>query len=361
MIIGINASAVFKQLRTGVEEYTYQLIKHIAMLEEAQKHRFILYTPRIQGIDLQQNLPFNFELNKLAWPLPGWTQFRLASHLLFHKPQILFIPVHVLPYFSPKNSIVVIHGLEYEYYPEMYPLQHLKYLRWATKNALKRANKIIAVSENTKKDLINLYQANPNKIFVVHHGFKSINLSQQRNRQTEPYILYLGRLDLKKNIHGLIKAFELLKEKYQVPHKLVLAGPPGFGYQQIKFAIDNSKARKEIIEKGYVSENEKQSLLSQAEVFVLISFYEGFGMPILEAQAAGCPVLAANTSAIPEVVGQGGLLVNPESIEQIAKNMYKIINNQMFKQKLIKQGRDNLTRFSWERCAQQSLSILLAD
>ncbi len=355
-MIGINAAAAFKQPRTGVEEYTYQLIKHMTMLKESQQHRFILYSPKNSFV---KNLPANFNLKELAWGLPMWTQLRLAAHLCLHQPERLLIPVHILPRCCPKNSTVVIHGLEYEYYPKMYPVQHLKYLRWSTQDALKRASKIIAASENTRQDLIKFYQADPNKIFTVYHGFKPFNQLNQDKKKKSPYILYLGRLEIKKNILGLIQAFERLKEKYHIPHDLVLAGPPGFGYDKIKDKIRKSKFK--IIEKGYVSEIEKQKLLNQAEMFVLISFYEGFGMPILEAQAAECPVIAANNSSIPEVVGSGGILVDLTSIEQIAKNMYKVISDQKFKQKLIQEGKENLDRFSWQKCAQQTLSILLTD
>ncbi len=171
MFIGINAIAAFKQPRTGVEEYTYQLIKHLTMLEESKRHRFILYTQTKDYFDFP--LPDNFEARQLKWFLPMWTQVRLAGELALHKPEVLFIPVHVLPRFHPQSSVVALHGLEYEYYPKTYPKKHLAYLRWSTKQALKNAEKIIAVSESTKKDLVELYGGNPEKIQVVYHGVNS--------------------------------------------------------------------------------------------------------------------------------------------------------------------------------------------
>jgi len=345
MNIGINAIAAFKQPRTGVEEYTYQLIKHLTMLKQAKKHRFILYSHK-----------------KLKWPFPMWTQIRLAAEMALNKPDVLFIPVHVLPLIHPKNSVVTIHGLEYEYYPKTYPYNHLKYLRWSTKYALKHARKIIAVSENTKKDLIELYKGNPDKIEVVCHGVAEQGQSFKDSPENRtvlkglslkpPYILFIGRIEIRKNIHGLIKAFELLKKKYKVPHKLVLAGPKGYGYESLNIK-DN------IIEKGYVSEEEKSQLLQNAEMFILPSFYEGFGMPILEAQSSGCPVITSNISSMPEVAGQGALLVNPKNIEEIAEMMYKIISDSQFKKDLIEKGYENLKEFSWQKCAQETLNVLL--
>ncbi len=356
MLIGINAIAALKHPRTGVEEYVYQLIKHLTTLKESKKHCFVLYISDNSNFDFY--LPDNFKIKCLKWPLPMWTQIRLSAEIIKNKPEIFFIPVHVLPFAHPKNSVVTIHGLEYEYYPKMYPLNHLKYLRWSTKYALKNARKIIAVSENTKSDLIKLYGANPDKIKVIYHGVNLLkSKSQPKNKNSEKYILFIGRLETKKNIHGLIKAFNLLKKKYQVPHKLILAGSPGFGYDVLKLKIKNLKL--EIIETGYIPEKEKMLLLEKAEMFVLPSFYEGFGIPILEAQAACCPVITSNISSMPEVAGDGAVLINPNNIEQITEAMYKIINDNEFKKRLIQEGRQNIKRFSWQKCAQETLKILL--
>jgi len=344
MTIGINAVAAFKQPRTGVEEYTYQIIKHLTMLKQVKKHRFVLYTDN----NFQFNLPENFVVRKLNWSLPMWTQIRLAAEVVINKPDVLFIPVHVLPLAHPKNSIVTIHGLEYEYYPEMYPWQHLRYLRWSTKYALKNARKIIAVSESTKKDLVELYGANPDKIEVIHHGFNVGNpISNISN--IRPYILFLGRIETKKNVHGLIKAFNLLKKKYKVPHKLILAGPKGVIPRSDLFDI-------ELL--GYVSEQEKWALLKNAEMMVLPSFYEGFGMPILEAQASGCPIITSNISSMPEVAGDGAMLIDPKNIEQIAEIMYKVIKNRELREDLVKKGYQNVKKFSWQRCVEKTLRVL---
>jgi len=360
MLIGINAAAALKQPRTGVEEYTYQLIRHLAMLKESKEHRFLLYVPSSATFFRNQSRPLNFIFKELLWRGPMWTQLRLALEMSINQPEVLFIPVHVLPFVHPKNSVVTLHGVEYEYYPQMYPRQHLRYLRWSTRYALKKARKIIAVSENTRKDLLKWYHAQPEKIAVVHHGFSfekaSLPSPENNSFEKRPYILFVGRLEAKKNILGLLKAFDLLKKKYKVPHKLILGGPRGYGYEKI--ITPWRSRRNDIIEKGYLTEKEKWLLLQKADVFVLPSFYEGFGLPILEAQAAGCPVVTSNVSSLPEIAGQGALLVDPKDIEQIAEAMYKIINEEQCRKNLIKEGYQNLKRFSWQRCAQETLKIL---
>ncbi|MFC1700983.1 glycosyltransferase family 4 protein [Patescibacteria group bacterium] len=350
MIIGINAMAALTWPRTGVEEYAYQLIKHLAMLKKSKKHRFLLYS----GFRHDIKLPKNFQFTKLRWPLPMWTQIRLAYEMFFNKPDILFIPVHILPLIHPKNSIVVIHGLEYEYYPEMYQKKHLSYLRWSTKYALKNSRKIIAVSENTKKDLVNLYGGNPDKIKVVYHGVGDVSfISAKAKIQFCPYILYIGRIEIKKNVQGLIQAFNLLKKKYKIPHKLVLAGCNGYGFDKILLQD------KDIIFTGYVSEQQKWQLLKEADCFVFPSFYEGFGMPILEAQKIGCPVVCSNISSMPEVAGDGVALINPKSIEEISDGIYKIISDKIFKNGIIEKGYQNVKRFSWQKCAEETLKVII--
>lgn len=349
MLIGINATAAFKKPRTGVEEYTYQLIKHLTMLEESKRHRFILYSHQ-PGTISQQSFSDNFKIKQLKWFLPMWTQIRLAGQLAINKPDVLFIPVHILPLIHPKNSVVTIHGLEYEYYPQMYPWQHLRYLRWSTKYALRSAKKIIAVSENTKRDLIDLYGGEPDTIEVIYHGIEIPKIPSKESQLTKPYILFLGRLETKKNFQGLIKAFALLKKKYRVPHQLILVGPRGYGFEK--------SSQKDVVFTDYVPEEEKWRLLKQAEMFVLPSFYEGFGMPILEAQAMGCPIITSNVSSMPEVTGQGAVLINPKNIEEIMEAMYRIIKDEQFKKDLIVKGYANAKRFSWSKCAKETLRIL---
>ncbi len=401
MDIGINAAAAVKQPRTGVEEYTYQLIKHLTMLPEAREHRFLLYIPsvnvktkiysssgatkrsavekfstrhaRSNNNYLDFSLPPNFEIKILHWPLPFlWTQIRLAWKMLFNPPDVLFIPVHILPLSRAKKSVVAIHGLEYEYVPHGYSLWRRIYLRWSTKRALKRADKIIAISENTKQDLVKLYGAEQEKIKVVHHGIDNGNFvipakagihpataGRLKAGMTigKPYLLYLGRIEQKKNINGILDAYEILKNEYKIPHELVLAGAPGFGYDKLKSLIHNSKFI--IREVGYADESVKWKLFYNADIFLFPSFYEGFGLPVLEAQAAGIPAVTSFNSCLPEVAGAGALFVNPENPAQIAEAVRQIIDDKALRDKLIKSGYENVKLFSWEKCAQETLKNLI--
>jgi len=358
MIIGIHAAAAFKKERTGVEEYAFRLIRYFAMLEEGKKHRFLLYTPSSSE---ESDLPRNFEIKTLRFPV-FWTQVRLALEMALNKPGALFIPAHVLPLIHPKNSVVTIHDLAFEYFPEMYPLFHRRYLRWTTKYAISKAKKIIVPSLNTKKDLIEFYGARKEKIKVIYHGIAPFTAVQnEKSPLVQKYILYIGRIERKKNVEGLINAFEIIKEKYQIPHKLVLAGGPGYLFEEVKKKIDASPSKQDIILTGHLQENQKNVFLKFADLFVFPSFYEGFGFPILEAQAAEVPVIASNVSSLPEVAGEGALFFDPADFEQMAEVIYSAASRTELRESLIKKGSENLRRFSWKKCAEETLRTLIED
>jgi len=363
MRIGINASSAFKKNRTGVEEYTFRIIKNLAMLPEAGKHQFFLYAKESDYIF--GKVPENFKIKKLKNSIL-WTQGRLSFENLMNRLDVFFSPSHVLPYIHPKKSVVTIHGLEFEKMPEMYPFLHRHYLRMVTKYAAKNAEKIIAVSKNTKNDLVELYGINPEKITVIHHGFNSPeNFSDKEKKYEAPYILFLGTKEKKKNIFGLIKAFEIIKEKYKVSHKLIIVGgKPNqkfYKEEKVKEIINNSNFKNDIIDLDFVSEEEKWNLLSKAEIFIYPSFYEGFGMPILEAQSAGTPVITSNISALPEIAGKGAILINPSNFSEIAESMYNIISDKKLKEILIQAGKENVANFSWNECAKKTLNLLTSN
>ena len=376
MRIRINAKAAVQENRTGVEEYAYQVIKHLTLLPEAKAHQFFLLVPKNRYKKFDFPLPENFIIKELYWPFPFfWSQIRLTWEMLINPRDVFFVHVHVLPFFCPKNSVATIHGLEYEHFPQHYPRWGYYYLRWNTKNVLRRARNIIAVSESTKQDLIKLYQGQADKISVVLHGWdvgkekgpETQNPSQCSPKKStlpqhikKPYLLYIGRIETKKNIQGMLEAFTILKEKFHVPHKLVLAGGKGYGYKILHSQLANFKNKADVILTGYFPQADKQPLLSNAEVFMFPSFYEGFGIPILEAQASNLPVVTSFVSSLPEVAGEGALFIDPNNPTQIAEAVYKIISDQAVRDSLIALGQENIKKFSWEKCARETLNAIIS-
>lgn len=366
MKIGIDASRAFQKNKTGIEEYSYQVIKNIrSYLRDEQ---IILYLNPAINTRPDFELPKNWKIKFLRAPI-FWTQARLSFEMLFHPIDVLFVPAHTVPLIHPKNTFVTIHGLEYEFCPEAYSPWQKFYMRWVIRNSCRWAKKIIAVSENTKKDLMKLYKVPEEKIKVVYEGIsidqgltfpltdESAN-SSRSNLLTDKYLFFVGRLEERKNIGGMVEAFEMLKEKYNLPHKLVLAGKFGYGGEDIRNKIEESRNKKDIVLTGYISDEEKWELMKKADVFLFPTSYEGFGLPILEAQVAGTPVVTSNVSSMPEVAGDSAVLVDPKDTSAIAEAAYKLISDESCKNDIIKKGQENVKRFSWKKCAEEIAEVI---
>jgi len=390
MIIGIDASRAFQKNKTGIEEYSYQVIKHLR--EYLKNEEVVLYcnpainkgeyTDPIKSRDAESrqsvtfngvnfDLPEGWKIKFLKAPI-FWTQIRLSLEMLFCPVDILFIPAHTVPLIHPKNTIVTIHGLEYEFCPKAYSFFERLYMRWSIRNSCRWAKRIIAVSGNTKKDLQKLYKVPKEKLEVISEGYGDAEFktaSQNSKFLNKKYFLFVGRLEERKNIIGIVDAFEVLKKKYKIPHKLILVGKYGYSGNKIKERVFGSEYKSDIILTGYISDDEKFYLLANADVFLFPTFYEGFGLPILEAQRAGTPVVTSNVSSMPEVArlrqGSDGqsvysaVLVDPNDTNAIAEAVYKLISDEGYKNGIIEKGLKNIERFSWEKCAREISGLLL--
>jgi len=386
MKIGIDASRAFVKQRTGIEEYSYQVIKHL--MDKLEGHQVVLYINITNYETLQKykntkelKLPDSWKIKVIKFPYL-WTQVGLSLEMLFHPVDVLFVPSHVVPIIHPKNTIVTVHGLEYEIFPEGYSFWARFYMRWSIKLSCRWAKKIIAVSQNSKRDLMRLYKVPEDKIEVIYEGTTHVIASEAkqsrlseinseiatssskiqtpRNDTKEPYLLFIGRLERRKNIEGIISAFDAFKDKYKTQHKLVLSGNYGYGEEGIKNRLERSRYKDYIIETGFAGEKEKWQLLKNADVFLFPTFYEGFGLPILEAQSVGVPVVASNNSSLSEIGENSVVYCDPQNPESIAEAAYSLISNSELRNDIIKKGYENITRFSWGECA-SSVSSLLAD
>jgi len=367
--IAISAKAAFTQPRTGLEEYAYQLISHLISEARArhQEKRLLLYAPTWAGIP-QEFLQLPLKVIKAPY---GWTQVRLALQLVWDNPDVFFNPEQLLPYAAPKNSVITVHDLAYEFYPQYYPKWRRRYLQFVTRHAVTHARKIIAVSERTKRDISKLYGVAQQKIEVIHHGAPLIAPPPATDEPLEtihhfsrllktPYFLSVSRIEHKKNIIGLIEAFECFLDETGKNVNLLLVGPPGFGFEQIVWRAKHSRYNARIKLLGYLPAPQKVMLYKRACALVFVSFYEGFGLPVLEAQTLGVPVITSYTSCFPEIVAKSGLLVDPERPRDIARAMEYLIAHKKSASYLIKQGYANAARFSWARSAKKTLNVLLA-
>lgn len=357
MLIGIDTSRITKPHLTGTETYCLEIIKAMAKLDETDD--FLLYAQKDPRPRLG-NLPDNFKVRIIPFP-KLWSQIRLSWEMLVKKPDVLFVPSHLVPIIHPKNTVVTLHDLGFKHFPELYPPKELLYHNWGMNFSAKHGKKIITPSEFTKKDLIQTYTLNPDKISVVWHGIDQEFFKPNPDIKKKKTIFFIGRLEEKKNIIGMIRAYEFLRKEQSVKHKLILAGSPGYGYENIVKTIETlpQEIRHDIILPGYVSQKEYLKFLQEADIFLFTTFFEGFGLPVIEAMSAGVPVVASNTTSIPEITANAAVLCDPKNPLQIAAACSKIINSDRFKKSLILKGRVRAKIFTWEKAAQKTLEVLI--
>ncbi|MFA5318715.1 MAG: glycosyltransferase family 1 protein [Patescibacteria group bacterium] len=396
MTIGIDASRAAKKNKTGVEWYAFNVIKQIVKTGQ-NNVQFVLYfqgkpNEWLRELEKKENV----EIKQLRWPFKFlWTQGRLSLEMLLHAPDVLFIPASAMPIIHPKNTITTIHDVGFMKYPEAYGKWQLKYLKWSTKFAIKHASKIITISEFSKNEIIKYFKVDSNRIFVTllacdTEKFRIINDQEKiknvlaKYKIDAPYILFVGRLEEKKNIIGLLESFSLLKERgidsrdviqknihttpasssfeegneIKLP-QLVLAGSKGYSWDKAEELIKKNNLQNNIILTGYLPEEDLPYLYNDAELFLFPGLYEGFGMPILEAMACGTTVITSNTTSCPEVGGEAVVYVNPDNYKEIAEVIKQVLEDNNLRQNMIKKGLERVKEFSWEKCGKETLEIFM--
>lgn len=362
MTIGIEAERANNPVKTGVEHYTKQLILGLADLDRT--NTYILYL-RTKPESWFLELPGNFKVKILGYgPIPFpylWTQLRLSWEMLVAAPDVLFIPAASLPLIHPKKSVVTVHDVAWRLYPETFKTFKRWYLEFTAWFACKFAWQIIAVSHATKDDLIKYYSTPDRNIIVVHHGYDTQSMSPQPASQEllaklpEKYILFLGTVQPRKNIIGLIDAFLQLKhEQPDLPHKLVIAGRMGWKSEETAQRMKHP----DIVYLGHVADTDRWHLLHNAGVYVLPSFYEGFGMPILEAFAAQTPVVTSKVSSLPEVASDAAVYCYPHNVRDIKQAIQSVLFDEKLRQDLITKGTRRATDFSWAATTSKTLTVL---
>jgi len=288
-----------------------------------------------------------------------------------HPPDLLFVPAHVLPVVRPRRTLVTVHDLGYRRFPEAHPASQRRYLEMSTRWNTRVATHILADSEATRDAIIEAYRVPARKLTVVYPGYESDlkpvrdrdEMGRVRRRYSIPgdYVLFIGRIQPRKNLVRLIEAFSRLLTDH--PNlTLVLAGPAGWLAETIQARVTALGVAAKVIFPGYVASGDKAALISGARLFAYPSLHEGFGFPVLEAQACGTPLLTSTTSSLPEVAGDGGLLVNPLKVEAIAEGLRRLLDDQprgaRLRARLVTQGFENLARFSWDMAARQVQAVI---
>ncbi len=358
MVIGIDASRAVRQPRTGSENYSWEIIQQIIRQDTVNTIR--LYSPHLPKEKFAESPRTEWKI------LPQrrlWSQLRLAKELRDNPPDILFVPSHVVPIFCNVPSVVTIHGLEFRRFPRSYSSLDRRYLEFSTSVSASKAKRIIVPSESTKKDLVQFYKVKPDKITVIPHGYNqevfAVSDHDDKPPIESPYIFFVGRIEERKNIRLLIDAFALLL-KERKPISLVLSGKNGYGYDGIIKKIKSlpPSVQQKIILPGYLPQYDMVRYLRHARLFAFPSLYEGFGIPILEAMAVGTPVVASNSSSLPEVAGNAATLLPPNNALSWAAAFSRIINQPTTAKKMSEAGLAQVQHFSWAKAGTETLNVL---
>jgi len=375
MKIGFHVSELCPDRPVGTTRFTKELARRLP--EIGKKHTWHYFAPCLpRGVGLTS------AMSAVKWwtsPWPRfWTQSRLPFDLYRCRPDVLLMPIQQLPYLRPARvkTIAVVHDLAFHHYPQMFSYKDWVLQHTFTSYAVRQADHLITVSQATAND-VETYYGRTDNVHVIHHGVDHDMFrlpSDQERREgwrqlklaygglKKPYILYVGQMQPRKNIERLIDAFEIMTpggNNSPVDTIATLAISSGYGWleKDIRKKIRTSAAADRIQVLGRVPDKLLAPLYRHAEVFVLPSLYEGFGMPILEAMASGCPVVTSDVSSMPEVAGGAAVLVDPHKISSIAGGIAEARGK---REELSRLGVKRAGQFSWETTAQKTLDVILA-
>ncbi len=369
MKIAIHAADLDHERIDGTRVYILNMLKNFGNLD--QQDSFDIYHRGAFNPHLTPPNFSNYFFKKIPFPR-FWTQTRFAWQVFCDKPQVLWMPVHNIPKFRRKTLkvVVTIHDLAFKIFPEYFPEKELAKLNSLSDYAVLNADGIIAISQATKNDILKFYPTvKAENIRVIHHGFDSQLFNQNfSDSQSEKilksyklkaknYLLYVGAIQPRKNLIVLIEAFEKIKASYP-EMKLVFAGAPAWNFQETLQRIKTSAFAGDIIVTGRVPFAQLPILYRSASIFVFPTLYEGFGIPALEAMACGVPAILAKNSSLPEVGSCAARYFDGGSSNQLAQCIESVLGDKILTQQMIQAGLNQASKFSWKKCAQETLNFI---
>lgn len=369
MRIGIDYTAAVRQ-GAGIGRYTRELVRALAELD--QSHDYVLLAAA-GGVPLADTgWPLNFQTRSLPlsdralailWhrlQLPLWVELAIGPVDIFHSPDFVLPPVR------RARTLVTVHDLSFMRYPECADANLRAYLNKVVPRSVRRADLVLADSQSTKDDLVELLDVEPVRIEVVYPGveerFHPVEdqtiLEEARERYNLPprFILGLGTLQPRKNFTRLIEAFADLRFEICDLH-LVIAGGKGWLYEEIFAVVERLGLAEQVVFPGFVADEHLPALYNLADLFVFPSLYEGFGLPPLEALACGTPVITSDASSLPEVVGEAGLMVEATDVEGLAEAMQRVVEDNALREGMIARGLEQARKFTWQKAASRLLDL----
>ena len=359
MRIGIDARNLVSPL-SGISRYIIETTRQLAALGG----EVYLYLP--EATSAQKSLPPSVRQDVSAFygaiPRIFWGNFYLPKLIQRDKIDVFWGPAHRLPLITAANipTVVTIHDLVWRNAPST-----MRFKGWLAERifmgpAIRHANRIVTISHASREDICSLYPTMREKIDVVWPGCTRLPIpamTPTHKNLSHPYILFVGTLEPRKNLVNLLRAYALLPESIRSEWQLVIAGGHGWKLNQLENIIAERNITQHVLFTGFVSDLELGILYANAKFLVMPSFYEGFGLPIIEANAAGIPVLTSCLSSMPEVGGEAALLVDPYAPESIAQGLKRMMRDKALYEKLVAAAKGNAARFSWNNSAQKLVKV----
>lgn len=371
MRIGFDVDSL--TLRSGgIGRYAVNLINHIAKLHSYSGNEFFIFFHNSFDRDLLNEYSYikyikkytHIKSNVLRKGIFLPFSIRSLKLNLFHGLDHVGIP------FLYKNKrckyVVTIHDLITKLYPEKFTVKHRFIQNTLLPYILKKADRIIAVSQCTKNEMIGFYPDSEEKVRVIYEGVESKFSPKSKQEANEtlkkyhidfPYFLFLGTLEPRKNIIRVLDAFIRLKKERDIDEKLVITGRKGWLYGETLKKIEYSSLSDNIVLSGFVDDDDLPSLYSGAKIFLYPSLFEGFGLPVLEAMACGVPVITSNCSSLPEIAGNAAMFVNPKNVVEIVNAMEILISNNNLREELSAKGLERAKIFSWDKTAKETIKL----
>jgi glycosyltransferase involved in cell wall biosynthesis len=369
--IGLNAHLLSLSANyrgAGINRYIYSLLLALPQVDGRNRYTAFLGEERMRGQSLSA-LSLRFSRLPTVKPVVRilWEQLIQPFELLKENIDLLHSMAYALPLACPARSVVTVHDLSFLLFPQAFNRAKRLYLTAATRQAVRQADAVIAVSASTRRDVVRLLGVPEEKVAVVPNGidetFRPIadrgRLEARRQERSLPEhnILSVGTLEPRKNAETLIRAYAQLKRVSAIPHKLILAGGLGWRYEGLFALVEELGLQGDVLFPGFIPYDELPLWYNVADLFVYPSLYEGFGLPPLEAMACGVPVIASHASSLPEVVGDAGFLVDPLDVEGLAEAMARVLGDGALRAEMRKRGLARAGQFSWLEAARGTARV----
>jgi glycosyltransferase involved in cell wall biosynthesis len=360
--IVVNTRLLLKNRLEGIGWFSFQTLKRITQNNPHVHFVFLFDRPFDEEFIFSDNITPLIVSPQARHPFLyyAWFQFSVKNILNKMKPDLFLSPDGFLSLGAKCKQLPVIHDINFLHHPTDSKWLTARYYNYFFPKFAQEATRIATVSEFSKQDLIKNYKADTGKIDVVYNGIHSFfkpldETARQKTKEKfsygKNYFVSVGSLHPRKNIPSLIKAFALFKQESHSDLKLVLAGPGFWGLSDIHKAAEESGIKEDIIFTGRLSDEDLSLVLGSATALTFIPYYEGFGIPLVEAMEARVPIITSNVTSLPEIAGDAALLVNPKEIHEIKNAMLRIYREEELRQKLIEKGNIQKQKFSWDKSA----------